>query len=40
VVIDLRTAAGVDRFEYAEGEERPSLSLTFAPEDRPGEVRA
>ena len=40
VEIDLRTAAGVDRFEYAEGEERLSLALTFAPEDRPGEVRA
>jgi valyl-tRNA synthetase len=33
--VDLRTAAGIDRFEYAEGVERLSLALTFAPEDAP-----
>jgi valyl-tRNA synthetase len=32
VELDLRTAAGVDRFVYVPGEERLSLSLTFAPE--------
>jgi valyl-tRNA synthetase len=30
VEIDLRTAAGVDRFVYVPGEERLSMSLTFA----------
>jgi hypothetical protein len=30
--LDLRTAAGVDRFVYVPGEERLSMSLTFAPE--------
>ena len=29
---DLRTAAGVDRFQYAEGDERLALALTFAAE--------
>jgi valyl-tRNA synthetase len=32
VELDLRTPAGVDRFVYVPGEERLSLSLTFAPE--------
>ena len=32
VELDLRTAAGVDRFVYVPGEERLSMSLTFAPE--------
>jgi len=40
VEIDLRTAAGVDRFEYAEGEERLGMALTFAAEQGAGEVRA
>jgi hypothetical protein len=30
---DLRAAAGVDRFSYAPGGERLSLSLTFAAEE-------
>ena len=30
--IDLRTAAGVDRFVYVPGDERLSISLTFAPD--------
>jgi hypothetical protein len=30
VELDLRTAAGVDCFVYAPGNERLSLSLTFA----------
>jgi valyl-tRNA synthetase len=30
VEIDLRTAAGVDRFVYVPGDERLSMSLTFA----------
>ena len=33
--VDLRTAAGIDRFEYAEGTERLALALSFAPEDAP-----
>jgi len=32
VELDLRTAAGVDRFVYVPGDERLSLSLTFAPD--------
>jgi valyl-tRNA synthetase len=32
VELDIRTAAGVDRFEYVEGDERLSMSLTFAPD--------
>ncbi len=32
VEIDLRTAAGVDRFVYVPGDERLSISLTFAPD--------
>jgi valyl-tRNA synthetase len=32
VELDVRTAAGVDRFEYVEGDERLSMSLTFAPD--------
>jgi valyl-tRNA synthetase len=41
VEVDLRTAAGVERFEYAEGGERLSLSLTFAAEQtNAGEARA
>ena len=32
VELDLRTAAGVDRFVYVPGEERLSMSLTFAPD--------
>ena len=32
VDIDLRTAAGVDRFVYIPGDERLSMSLTFAPD--------
>jgi valyl-tRNA synthetase len=37
---DLRPAAGVDRFQYAEGAERLSLSLAFAPEEVGGEARS
>jgi len=41
VEADLRTAAGVDRFEYQAGDERLSTTLTFAPEGGvPGEPRA
>jgi valyl-tRNA synthetase len=32
VELDVRTAAGVDRFEYVEGDERLSMALTFAPD--------
>ena len=32
VDIDVRTAAGVDRFVYVPGDERLSMSLTFAPD--------
>ena len=37
---DLRTAAAIDRFEYAEGTERLVMSLTFATEETPGGARA
>jgi valyl-tRNA synthetase len=41
VEADVRTAGGVDRFEYQAGEDRLSMSLTFAPETTaPGEQRA
>jgi len=33
VEIDLRTAGAVEAFEYAEGADRLSMSLTFAPEE-------
>jgi valyl-tRNA synthetase len=33
--VDVRTAAGVDRFVYVPGEERLSMTLTFAPEAGP-----
>jgi hypothetical protein len=36
VEVDLRTASGVDRFEYTEGGERLSLTLTFAPDPAGG----
>ena len=32
VEADVRTAAGVERFEYQPGEERLSMTMTFAPE--------
>ncbi len=38
VEIDLRTAAGVERFEYTEGGDRLSLSLTFAVDERRPEL--
>jgi valyl-tRNA synthetase len=38
---DVRTAAGVERFEYQTGDERLSMTLTFAAETGgPGEARA
>jgi valyl-tRNA synthetase len=41
VELDLRTAAGVDRFVYVPGDERLTLSLTFAPDTGgAGEPRA
>ena len=41
VEVDLRTAAGVERFEYVDGDERLSMSLTFAPDvGVAGEARA
>jgi valyl-tRNA synthetase len=41
VDIDLRTAAGVERFDYAEGDERLSLTLAFATDhERAEEPRA
>jgi valyl-tRNA synthetase len=40
VEADIRTAAGVERFEYQAGEERLSMSLTFAPDAGAGEPRA
>jgi valyl-tRNA synthetase len=41
VEIDVRTAAGVERFDYAEGEERLAMSLTFTPDpEGAGELRA
>jgi valyl-tRNA synthetase len=36
VEMDLKPAAGVDRFEYSEGAERLSIALTFAPDDGVG----
>ena len=41
VEADVRTAGGVERFEYQPGEDRLSMTLTFAPEaGGPGEPRA
>jgi valyl-tRNA synthetase len=41
IEIDLRTAAGVERFAYVEGEDRLSITLRFAPEQgTAGEARA
>jgi valyl-tRNA synthetase len=41
VEADVRTAGGVDRFEYQAGDDRLSVTLTFAPEPAaPGEQRA
>jgi valyl-tRNA synthetase len=41
VEADVRTAGGVERFEYQPGEDRLSMTLTFAPEaGGPGELRA
>jgi valyl-tRNA synthetase len=41
VEADVRTAGGVERFEYEAGEDRLSMTLTFAPETAaPGEQRA
>jgi valyl-tRNA synthetase len=41
VELDVRAAAGVDRFEYNEGGDRLSLSLAFAADERgAGEARA
>ena len=41
VEVDLRTAAGVERFEYEAGADRLAMSLTFAPESAgAGEPRA
>ena len=41
VELDVRTAAGVDRFEYVEGEDRLSMVLRFAPDGGgAGEPRA
>jgi valyl-tRNA synthetase len=41
VEADVRTAGGVERFEYQPGDERLSMTLTFAPEPAgPGEPRA
>jgi valyl-tRNA synthetase len=41
VEADVRTAGGVERFEYQPGEERLSMTLAFAPEPAaPGEQRA
>jgi hypothetical protein len=41
VEADVRTAGGVERFEYQPGEDRLSMALTFAPEaGGPGEPRA
>jgi valyl-tRNA synthetase len=39
VEADVRTAAGVERFEYQPGDERLSMTLTFAPDAAPGEPR-
>ena len=41
VEADIRTAGGVERFEYQAGDDRLSVTLTFAPEPAtPGEERA
>ena len=41
VEMDVRTAGGVERFAYADGAERLSMTLAFAPEPGPGgEARA
>ena len=35
VEADVRTAAGVERFDYTPGEDRLSMSLAFTPEPGP-----
>jgi valyl-tRNA synthetase len=40
VEADVRTAAGVERFEYQPGGDRLAMTLTFAPDLVPGEPRA